>query len=153
MSVNTQRERLKMKKLIMTAVAVGVVGFGMQSARAGDREWATVGKVLTGVAAGVVIAKAIDSPNSYASVSYGYAAPSYSVTYTVSTPPPCPPPPPQVVCAPAPVVYQPVYCAPAPVVVRAPVVCAPQPVYQVTYAHPGRGHAYGHYKQQGKGRW
>ncbi len=142
-----------MKKLILTAVAAGVVGFGVQSAHAGDREWATVGKVLTGVAAGVIIAKTLDSSPSYASVSYGYSAPSYSVSYTVSTPPPCPPPPP-VVCAPAPVVIQQpaIYCAPAPVVVRQPVFCTPSPVYTVTYNHPGRGHAYGHYKQRGHGK-
>jgi hypothetical protein len=126
-----------MKKMILAAVAVAVVGMGATTARAGDREWATVGKVLTGVAAGVVIAKAVEAPPAYASVSYGYAAPGYSVSYTVSTPPPCPPP---VVVAPAPVVY-----APAPVVYQ-PVYCAPRPVYHVTYVHPGRGHgpAWGH---------
>ena len=142
-----------MKKLILTAVAVGVVGFGVQNATAGDREWATVGKVLTGVAAGVVIAKAVNHSPTYASVSYGYAAPGYQVNYTVSTPPPCPPPP-QVVCAPAPVVvHQPVVYAPVPVVVRHPMVCAPTPAYNVTYYHPGRGHGYGHSKGHGRGRW
>ncbi len=131
-----------MKKLILTAVAVAVVGLSAQTAHAGDREWATVGKVLTGVAAGVVIANAIDNGPGYTSVSYGnygYSS-GYSVSYTVSTPAPCPPP--RVVCAPPPVVY-----APAPVVVYQPVVCAPRPVYGVTYAHPGRGHGHGH------GRW
>jgi hypothetical protein len=137
-----------MKKLILTAVAAGVVGFGVQSARAGHQEWATVGKVLTGVAAGVVIAKAMDGSPGYASVSYssyGYASPAYSVSYAVGAPAPCAPPP--VVYAPAPVVY-----APAPVVVyRPPVVCAPPPVVcapaPAYYAHPGRGHGHG------KGHW
>ena len=132
-----------MKKLLLTAVAVGVVGMSASSAHAGDREWATVGKVLTGVAAGVIIAKASDCGPSYTSVSYGYsgyATPSYSVSYTVSSAPPCPPPPPRVVYA------------PAPVVVRAPVVCAP-PAYPVTYVHPGRGHAWGHYKPGKHCRW
>lgn len=135
-----------MKKWILTATAVGLVALGTQSARAGDREWATVGKVLTGVAAGVVIARAVDAQPTYASVSYGYAAPSYSVSYTVSTPPPCPPP---VVYAPAPVVY-----APAPVVVYRPVVCAPRPVvyapapvYRHEYNRGERRHEYQH------GRW
>jgi hypothetical protein len=132
-----------MKKLILIAVAAGVVGFGVPSARAGDDGWATVGKVLTGVAAGVVIAKAVDGGPGYASVSYssyGYS-PGYSVSYAVGAPAPCPPP--RVVCAPAPVVvYQPVYYAPAPV------VCAP-PAYQVRYVHPGRGRGHGH----GKGHW
>jgi hypothetical protein len=134
-----------MQKLILTAVAAGVMGFGVQSVRAGHQEWATVGKVLTGVAAGVVIAKAVEGGPGYASVSYssyGYS-PGYSVSYAVGTPAPCAPP--RVICAPAPVVvYQPVYYVPAPV------VCAP-PAYQVKYVHPGRGHAHGHNKHRGHG--
>jgi len=125
-----------MKKMIFAAVAVAVVGMSVQTARAGDREWATVGKVLTGVAAGAVIARAVDGPT-YVNASYGYG-PGYSVT--VATPPPCPPPAP-VVYAPAPV-----YSAPAPVVYCAPrpVYCAPAPVY-VGYGYYGRGYGQGHY--------
>ena len=126
-----------MKKMIFAAVAVAVVGMSVQTARAGDREWATVGKVLTGVAAGAVIARAVEGP-AYVSASYGYAAPAYSVSYTVATPPPCPPPAP-VYCAPAPVVYQPVYYAPRPV------YYAPAPVY-VSYGCYGRGYGRGHYR-------
>jgi len=128
-----------MKKLILTAVSVGVVGFGAQSAHAGDREWAAVGKVLTGVAAGVVIAKAMDSSPSYTSVSYGYVAPGYSVSYAASSTPPCPPTPP--------VVY-----APAPAVAREPVYHAPPAVCRAAHSHPGRGNAYGHYQKGGSGR-
>jgi len=135
-----------MKKLILAAVAVGVVGLSVPSAHAGDREWATVGKVLTGVAAGVIIAKSVNCAPSYTSVSYGYGAPNYSVSYTVSSAPPCPPPP-RVVCAPAPL-----FCAPAPVVYYAPPVCEP-PTYPVTYGHPGRGHAWGHHKPNKHCRW
>ena len=130
-----------MKKMILAAVAV--VGMGAQSAHAGDREWATVGKVLTGVAAGVVIANAIDNGPGCASVSYrsyGCGPSGVSVSYSTYVPAPCPPPPRVVymapVCAPAPVIY-----APPPVVVYRPVVCAPAPVRH------GYGHGYGH------GRW
>ena len=143
-----------MKKMILAVVAVAVVGMNAQSARAGDREWATVGKVLTGVAAGVVIARAIDCEPSYVSASYGsYGCSSgYSVSYTVSAPPPCPPP--RVVCAPpvyyapAPVVYQPVYCAPRPVVYY-----TPAPVYHASYGWSSRGHGNGHGYGYGNGRW
>lgn len=130
-----------MKKMILAAVAVAVVEMSAHTARAGDREWATVGKVLTGVAAGVVIARAVDCDASYTSVSYGYAAPVYSVSYTACPPPPCPPPrvvcAPPVVYAPAPVVYQPVYYAPRPV------YYAPAPVYHVSYGYGGRGYGHG----------
>lgn len=138
-----------MKKTIFAAMAMAVVGMHAQTSRAGDREWATVGKVLTGMAAVTVIAKAIDCPPAYASVSYGYATPGCSVSYAVSTPPPCPPP--RVVCAPPPVIY-----VPAPVVVRHPASYTPRPVcyapvYQASRNHPGRGNAYGHEKEHGRG--
>ena len=89
-----------MKKMILTGTLVLVLaGASLQSARAGDREWATVGKVLTGVAvAGLIVAAAGD--HAQANVTYTYGAPAY-----------CPPP---VVIAPAPVV-----------VYRAPVVVYP----------------------------
>ena len=131
-----------MKKMILAVVAVAVVGMSVQSASAGDREWATVGKVLTGVAAGVVITRALDCEPTYTSVSYGYAAPSYSVSYTVGAPPPCSTPQrvvyaPPVVYAPAPVVYQPVYYAPRPV------YYTPAPIYRVSYGYAGREHGNG----------
>lgn len=126
-----------MKKWMLTTTAVGLVALGLQSAQAGDREWATVGKVLTGVAAAVVISKAVEAPPAYASVSY--ATPVYSVTYS-STPPPAPAP---VVYAAPPVVY-----APAPVVVYQPVpVCPPRPVLYAPARCGFWGHAYG------RGHW
>jgi hypothetical protein len=141
-----------MKKMILAVVAVAVVGMSAQTARAGDREWATAGKVLVGVAAGVAIARAVDCEPTYVSASYGSygcSSPSYSVSY--STPAPCPPP--RVVCAPAPV-----HCAPAPAVIYYPAPCPPRqvvyytpaPVYQVSYA---RSHGYGHGRSYSNGRW
>jgi len=65
-----------MKKLILAATIVALTGASLQTAKAGDREWAVAGKVLTGVAVGAVIASAIDSRANY-SVSYSCSAPAY----------------------------------------------------------------------------
>jgi hypothetical protein len=113
-----------MKKMILTGtVILALAGASLQSARAGDREWATVGKVLTGVAVAGLIVAAADG-HAQANVSYTYGAPAYC-------PPPAPPcnyypaPPPPVVYCPTPVVI-----APAPVLVyRAPVVVYPSHRY------------------------
>jgi len=153
MSAEWVVERLHMKKMMFIAVAAGIVSLGVQSARAGDREWATVGKLLTGVAAGVIIAKSMENAPVNATVTYGYSSPAYSVSYTATTAPACPPPA-AVVCPPPPiVVQQPVVYVPAPVVVRQPVYCAPSPLYTVTYNPPHRGYAYGHQKRHGQGKW
>ena len=113
-----------MKKLILTATILAIVGMNLQTAKAGDREWATVGKVLTGVAAAAIIVSALDCQTAHRSVSY-----TYSTT----------------ACAPRPVVYapRPVVVAPAPVVVyRAPVyVPAYRPVVVAkTFKVRGHGH-------------
>jgi len=122
-----------MKKIIIAVTALAITAASFQSARAGDREWATVGKILTGVAVAGVVASAVDTRHS-----------SYTVTYSSHSPAPVRYIPAPVVCAPAPVV-----CAPAPrvVYVPAPVVYRPQPVYVTTYApREHRGHGYGHYR-------
>jgi len=114
-----------MKKLIVATTVLAIAGMNMQTAKAGECEWATVGKVLTGVAVGAAIVSALDcGPASY-SVSYTYSAPA------------CPPP---VVYAPRPVVV-----APAPVVVYGPpvVYAPPRPVGCVNVAYAwGNGHHY-----------
>lgn len=118
-----------------TFTALALAGLAaMPAARAGDREWAVAGKVLTGIAAAHVISRAIE--------------PAPTVVYQY---------------APAPVVYQtapPVYVAAAPVAPPAPVyapttavvyqpaptvvyVAAPPPVFvsgPAVVIHP-----YGHY--------
>jgi hypothetical protein len=103
---------LIMKKIFLTGtVILALAGAGLQSARAGDREWATVGKVLTGVAVAGLIVAASDG---HAQCSVTYSAPAYC--------PPCPPPAPSCAynyCPPP--ARQVVYCAP-------PVVIAPPPV-------------------------
>jgi hypothetical protein len=111
-----------MKKMILTGtVVLALAGASLQSVRAGEQDWATVGKVLTGVAvAGLVIA-ATDNHAQY-SVNYTYGAPAY-----------CPPPAPVVYCPapPSPVVY----CPPPVVVCSAPVVEYPQHGWHNEYYH------------------
>src|SRR5258708_36760007 len=73
-----------MKTIILTGtVMVALAGAGLQSARAGDREWATVGKVLTGVAVAGLIVAATDV-HAQCSGNYSYGAPAFC-------PPPAPP--------------------------------------------------------------
>ena len=93
---------------------LGLTVAGMQTATAGDREWAVVGKVLTGMAAAAVISHtvAVDSAPASYSHSYSYTAPGCHYSY----------------CPPRRVVYAPP--VPPPVVVyRAPVRVARAPVF------------------------
>jgi hypothetical protein len=123
--MNSWKRKVKnMKKLILAATILAIAGMNLQTANAGEREWATVGKVLTGVVAVNILANALD------------VHPRYATTYTYSEPAYCPPQ--TVVYAPAPrVVYAPpprvVYYRPAPVVYRAPVRYAPRVVYSHGY--------------------
>jgi hypothetical protein len=105
-----------MKKMILTGTMIlALAGASLQSARAGDREWATVGKVLTGVAVVGLVAAAVNG-HAQGSVSYSYGAPAYC-------PPPAPPCNYSYYPAPPPVVYYP----PPFVVYRAPVMVYPAP--------------------------
>jgi hypothetical protein len=116
-----------MRKMILTGtVILALAGASLQSARAGDREWATVGKVLTGVAA-VGLVAAIVNGHAQGSVSYSYGAPAY-----------CPPPAPpcNYTYCPAPA-QQVVYCPPPAVVYRAPMVV--YPAHRVVYYRSYRG--------------
>ena len=118
-----------MEKMILTGTMVlALAGAGLQSARAGDREWATVGKVLAGVAVAGLIVAATDG-HAQCNVTYTYGAPVYC-------PPPAPPCnyPYPYYPAPTPVVY----CPPPVVVNRAPVVVYP------THYRWNNGYAYRH---------
>jgi hypothetical protein len=109
--VNTTKGSI-MKKMILTGtVILALAGANLQTARAGDREWATVGKVLTGVAVAGLIVAAADG-HAQASVSYTGGVPAY-----------CPPPVPPCNYYPAPPPL--VYCPPPVVVYRAPVMVYP----------------------------
>jgi len=126
-----------MKTMILTGTVVLALGAAsLQNARAGDQEWATVGKVLTGVAVAGVIVAATDGHAQY-SVNYSYNSPAYC-------PPPCPPPPQVVYCPP------PVACCPPPVVYCPPPVvhCAPPVAY-----YPACPAAYHPNKWANHARW
>src|SRR5258708_36024504 len=79
-----QHERLNMKKLILGFAALALAGASVQNAAAGDCGWATAGKVLTGVAAGVAIGQALAPAPLYA---YGLACPTPVYSYGYCAPP------------------------------------------------------------------
>lgn len=111
----------KMKKVIVAATVLALASASLQTVKAGDREWATVGKILTGVAAVSLVSHVIESRPA-----------NYSVTYSTYSPAPCAPR--RIICAPAPqVVYVP-----------APVVYYQQPVYVVPYSYQRVNIGFGH---------
>ena len=97
-----------MKTLFAILATATLLQGGTQRAAAGDREWATAGKILTGVVAGAVIANAIEPAPVYTYQPAGWYAP----------PPVCVQPAPTIVYS------APVCVRPAPVIVFAP----PRPV-------------------------
>ena len=162
-----------MKKALMTMTALAVVGASAPRVEAGDKEWATAGKVMAGVGAGLLIAKALEPrPVVYETPTVYQSAPAPVVYQPAPTPVVYQPAPvvvqsqPSVVYAPPAqtvvvqqpaVVYQPaptVIYRPAPVVYAAPVVApryfAPRPVVGFHFSfgrhhgHHYRGHHGGH---------
>jgi hypothetical protein len=136
-------------KLTVGGLILGTMAAGTNRANAGETEWATVGKVLTGV----VVASAV-----HQTIHQGG-----QVTLVIGTPPP---PqrvfvaPPRVVVAQPPIIVAPrprPYCGPVvmhrPVLVPRPVytTCA-QPFHPVKKrkGFPGRGHSGGHGKKRGR---
>jgi len=120
-----------MKTLVATLTSLAVLGMSAPSASAGDKEWATAGKVLTGLVAGAFIAKSFEPVPVY-------HAPTYYAVPVVQAPPP-------VVVQPAPVVVysQPVLVQPPVVYVRpVPVYVAPRPVVSFSFGF-GRHHHHG----------
>ena len=123
--------------MIVAATRLALAGANMETAKAGDCGWATAGKILTGVAAGVAIANTLNCQPAY-----------YPVTYPQCAP--CPAPmvyaPVRTVCAPVPVVY-----VPTPVAVYSrPVFITPRPLVNVNYRynhrHQGPGYGSGYYR-------
>jgi len=117
-----------MKRSLRILTAVSLALATVSSARAGDREWATAGKILAGAVVGATLVAALQP------------VPVCATPPVVVTPAPVVVAPPPVVVAPPPVVV-----APAPVVVRPrPVVMAPVPraVVHVRVARPVRSHGH-----------
>ena len=114
-----------MKKTLLSFTALTLVGVSTPTASAGDKEWATAGKVLTGIFAAKVITRALEPAPVYT-----YQAPVYYVTPTVvAQPAPAVQFVPQQVpvsSTPVLVYPQPVYVQSAPMVLVQP-MCAPQP--------------------------
>jgi len=109
-----------MKKLIIATLALTLAAAGMQTARANDTTWATIGKVAVAGAVAGLFVNAID--HNACAVTYDAPICSPPAGVYAPAPPPriCEPP---VVVAPAPVIYAPrIVCAPAPIVVRRSVV-------------------------------
>ena len=144
-----------MKTLILGLTTLAVAGASVQTATAGDREWATAGKVLTGIAAASLLSRAFEAPPVYTYQQRAYAPPPVYVVQ--SAPVMVAPQPVYVQSAPTVVYQQPVYVQPAPVVVyQEPVYVQPAPVYRVqTYApvvYVGFGFGYGHSHGHGHSR-
>ncbi len=102
-----------MKTTFATLTALAVASASALNVSAGDREWATAGKILTGVVAGAVIARSFEPAPVY-ETRVVYEPQPATVVYV---------PPPAVVVQPAPVVVyrrplrrNVVYVAPPPVV-------------------------------------
>lgn len=145
-----------MKTTMPILLTMALTTAGFSQATAGDREWATAGKVLTGVVAGAVIARALDpGPPVYVAPAYVPAPVVYQSAPVVYQPAPvivaAPPVRPVVVVPPAPTVvvyqqpvYAPVYYRPAPVMMhRVPVYAAPPAVsvqFRFGSHHRGHGH-------------
>lgn len=127
-----------MKKLTTGLMVLAVTAALTQTARAGDREWATAGKVLTGVIAGAAIVHALQPQPTcvYTAPPVVYAPTPAPVVYA--------PAPPAVVYAPAPVVYAPP--PPRVVVYAAPVYLRPPPIVSV---HFGMGYRHHHFRGHG----
>jgi hypothetical protein len=127
MNISRNNERNFMKTLIVTLATAALLARGTPRATAGDCEWATAGKILTGVVAGAAIASAFQPAPAYT-----YQTPTWYA------------PPPPVYVQPAPVVVyaSPVCVRPAPVIVFAPA----RPVVSFSVGYGGEYHHHPHHR-------
>jgi hypothetical protein len=117
-------QRYTMKTELLTTLTLAALSIPMPTVQAGDREWSTAGKVLTGVVAAGVLAEAF-RPHYQPAPVVTYVPAQPTVIYQA----PVAPPAPVAYAAPAPqVVY--VQTPPSQVVVQPPPVTV---VYYPTY--------------------
>lgn len=151
-----------MKTLIAILTASSILSASTAKAFAGDREWATAGKILTGLVIGGAVARALEPPPVYYAPTVVYSPPPpvvYQSAPVFATPPPAPvyvqPAPAPVVVYPAPVYYArpaPVYYAPVPIVRYGP----PPPLvsFRIGFGHSHYyGNRWGHSHHHHRGRW
>jgi hypothetical protein len=158
-----------MKTTVSVIAALAIASASLiPNAHAGDREWATAGKVMAGVGAGLLLAKAFEpAPTVVHTTTY---VPAHQVVVSQPAPvqyvihnAPVVPPAPVMVSQPSYVVVQrPVYYQPAPVYVApAPVYCPPaRPIFVPPVFHRpavsfhvslGHGHHHSHHRSYGHG--
>ncbi len=141
-------ERPIMKKLTLLLTTLALTAASAQNTYAGDKEWATAGKILTGVFAGSVLTRALEPAHTR---TYHTTTTYYSAPAVVNAPVYVQP---QVVYAqPAPVYVQsvpvyvqsaPVYVQSVPVYVQPRVICPPT-VPIITHYHGYRPSSFGYH--------
>lgn len=132
-------ERFVMKKHLTIVLAVALATLTPTRSNAGDKEWAVVGKVLTGITAAAIVGQALSEPPVYYPQPVVHVAPKRPVhfvpSHTVH-------PAPQIVAAPKIVVRErPRFRRHRTVIVERPsVIVRPQRVY--VRERPVRGRRY-----------
>ena len=159
-----------MKQMIAIFSLAAVGAASVQTAAAGDREWATAGKVLTGLVAAHTLARVLEPAPVYQTTTYYAQPPVYVQTQPVYVQQPVTQPAPQIAnaptvgAAPAVVYQQPVYVQTQPVYVQTqPVYFQPAPIYDAPapcYYRPpvvsfsfGFGHGGYYHRPFHHGRW
>ena len=124
-----------MKKISIALSLLALTGSQVQTVSAGEQEWATAGKVLTGLFAAQAVASVFAPPPVYQTTVYYPGGPVYSAApaYVVAQPPAYVQPAPVYVAQP-PVAY---YAPPAYVQPYPGYYYAPRPVFSFNFGFGG----------------
>src|SRR5687768_7598854 len=137
--VECRKKKEHMKTAVLTLSVLPLLAATSYQAAAGDREWATAGKVLTGLVAAQVISQAV------------HPAPYYAPAPVYYAPPPVVMHPAPVYVQPAPVYYPAppvVHVRPAPIFVPPPLFFPPRPSFSFHLGFGHHGH-HGHHRHHG----